>query len=538
MPRHALIVCLSISVLSGIGCSLLVQDAEEVELLDNAFEATITATGKVQGTDVELEKVFRVCMPGDLNPNQNGGDVPTSQDLQGYCDNVLVPIARKMLQECQGDELKNFAFTCELNPVEFLEAACEQECCEQLLLGDCSNLDDATAVTGVAETACLAEFDPESECAQPMGSTMERRSTCEATGALGSTVTVVRGGDAQAQPAEGIVEFSGDLSPGSQVSVSSSLEDVGNFSFDAFGGIADATLKNIFASSSSIVTSAIGPNSVALFGPFTTVTTGGGDLEKPLSPDDSGEFVLKNAENVVAGIDLVNGSCSLESSVEADDDGTPVEINTELHGTFVNRPATANAGDDEAVECTSPDGAEVFLDCSGSTDPDGNIVAHQWRVGSRTGPELGVLDDTVITQQAFDTLEEYHCNVVDGFFQISTDSKLVRVVDTTAPAIDCNVPLSIEPPDATISFTATAGDICDPDAAGTVAISGFNCFLMHKDRIIDKSESCEVLVDGATITIVDAGGVGTHIVWTVTATDASGNEAIEECGLVIDRPGP
>jgi hypothetical protein len=134
------------------------------------------------------------------------------------------------------------------------------------------------------------------------------------------------------------------------------------------------------------------------------------------------------------------------------------------------------------------------------------------------------------------TTQEYFCNVVDAFYQMASDSKSVAVVDTTAPAIACNAPASIVPADAPISFTATAEDVCDPGAGEMVSVIGYECFLMHKDRTIDKIESCEVVVDGATITILDVGGIGTHIRWTVTATDASGNTAIQDCELEVVKP--
>ncbi len=57
-----------------------------------------------------------------------------------------------------------------------------------------------------------------------------------------------------------------------------------------------------------------------------------------------------------------------------------------------------------------------------------------------------------------------------------------------------------------------------------------------KRKKIDKKESCEVQVDGDTITILNSGGVGDRIVWTVQATDACGNQTTLPCGVDVVNP--
>ena len=51
------------------------------------------------------------------------------------------------------------------------------------------------------------------------------------------------------------------------------------------------------------------------------------------------------------------------------------------------------------------------------------------------------------------------------------------------------------------------------------------------------AEPPQCLIDGSTITIADAGGVGDHITWSVIATDASGNQAARECEVLVAKPG-
>ncbi|MGH9361333.1 MAG: hypothetical protein ACRD2T_05400 [Thermoanaerobaculia bacterium] len=103
------------------------------------------------------------------------------------------------------------------------------------------------------------------------------------------------------------------------------------------------------------------------------------------------------------------------------------------------------------------------------------------------------------------------------------------------PVVSCNSPATITPPDAPISFTATATDDCDE---ATVEIVAHDCWkLTHSGKRIDKTGSCVVEIDGATITIVDSGGVGDHIGWTVTAEDGEGNSTTVDCEVVVVNPG-
>ena len=86
-----------------------------------------------------------------------------------------------------------------------------------------------------------------------------------------------------------------------------------------------------------------------------------------------------------------------------------------------------------------------------------------------------------------------------------------------------------------MTFTASATDTCDLTVPATV--TEFDCFkLTKKGKRIDKTESCVVQTSGASLQILDSGGVGDHITWTVQATDASGNRAETQCSLVVERP--
>ena len=118
----------------------------------------------------------------------------------------------------------------------------------------------------------------------------------------------------------------------------------------------------------------------------------------------------------------------------------------------------------------------------------------------------------------------------------STDeSQVITVQDTTSPVISCNSPATITPPDAPISFTATATDNCD--MTPSITITAYDCYkLIKKDKRIDKTESCIVEMAGDRFTILDTGGVDDHIAWTVVSTDSCGNVSTENCEVLVVNP--
>ena len=117
----------------------------------------------------------------------------------------------------------------------------------------------------------------------------------------------------------------------------------------------------------------------------------------------------------------------------------------------------------------------------------------------------------------------------------SNDGQDVTVEDTIPPEIFCNAPATITPPDAPVSFTVSAEDICD--AAPSVAITAYDCFkFTKKGKRIDKTKSCVVTFDGVDITVLDSGGVGDHISWTVQSVDMYGNTSEETCEVLVVNP--
>jgi hypothetical protein len=176
------------------------------------------------------------------------------------------------------------------------------------------------------------------------------------------------------------------------------------------------------------------------------------------------------------------------------------------------------APDDVTAECTSPNGTPVSLgtpSVSDKCDASPSI--------SNDAPPLFPLGTTTVNWLATDA---------DG--NQGQDAQAVLVEDTTPPQAFCNSPATITPPDAPISFTATATDTC-----GTVDVRvvDYDCYAFtKKGKRIDKTYSCQVAFGGDTITVLDSGGVDTNIAWTVEATDAVGNSTTVDCSLLVVNP--
>ena len=156
---------------------------------------------------------------------------------------------------------------------------------------------------------------------------------------------------------------------------------------------------------------------------------------------------------------------------------------------------------------------------AGSYDPDGDALTI---AQDPPGPyPVGVHDVTL--------------TVSDPLGASSSCTATVTVVDEAGPAISCNAPATITPPDAPVSFTATAADACGPVS---VEITSYDCYTFtRKGKRIDKRGSCAVQILGDTVTIADSGGVGDIIEWTVSATDANGNTTESTCQVTVVNPG-
>ena len=210
-----------------------------------------------------------------------------------------------------------------------------------------------------------------------------------------------------------------------------------------------------------------------------------------------------------------------DTSVEwtATDDSGNATSDIQIVTIVDTTPPSLTAPDDVLAECTSPDGTPVDLGLptvSDICDASVDVI--------NDAPDLFPIGLTGVLWAATD----------DSGNQ-SMDGQSVTVQDTTPPEIFCNSPETITPPDAPLSFTSSAEDICDTDPS--VVITEYNCYKLNKKgKLINKKSSCIVSFDGTTISIQDTGGVDNMISWTVEATDNHGNQSIETCEVMVINP--
>ena len=173
------------------------------------------------------------------------------------------------------------------------------------------------------------------------------------------------------------------------------------------------------------------------------------------------------------------------------------------------------------VETTTEQGvcyANASVD-NGSYDPDGGPVTLE-----QAPPNPYPLGDTGVT-----------LTVTDDYGYTDECTATVTVIDDQPPVIYCNAPPTIVPPDAPISFTSTAMDNC---SVAETEITEYDCYTYtKKGKRIDKRDSCVVTFEGTTVSILDSGGVGDFISWTVFATDGSGNSTTDVCVVEVVNPG-
>jgi hypothetical protein len=128
------------------------------------------------------------------------------------------------------------------------------------------------------------------------------------------------------------------------------------------------------------------------------------------------------------------GDASTTASVSAVPDAVLVGVILMPTVVITNHPPVADAGPDQTVELTSHAGAQVTLDGSGSSDPDGDPLTYQW---TWSGGSANDVKPTATFPLGKTTVT---LTVSDG--QVSdTDTVDINVVDTTAPVVEITYPI-------------------------------------------------------------------------------------------------
>jgi hypothetical protein len=223
-----------------------------------------------------------------------------------------------------------------------------------------------------------------------------------------------------------------------------------------------------------------------------------------------GHYMADTGIYRIFGIDTTTGAVASDPSLPTGYNYNFIELDPTLS---VNQAPVALC-QDVTVAADASCTADASID-AGSYDPDGDPITltqgppGPYAIGDTT-VELTVEDDAGLTD---------------------TCQATVTVENLLPTVIACNAPATIKPPDAPISFTATASNSCGGSTA--VEITGYDCYRYNRQgRRIDKTDSCRVVIDGDTITILNSGGVGDNIDWCVSAGAAS-----TTCHVEVVNPG-
>jgi hypothetical protein len=179
-----------------------------------------------------------------------------------------------------------------------------------------------------------------------------------------------------------------------------------------------------------------------------------------------------------------------------------------------NKPPIANAGPDQTVEQTGPEGANVTLDGTGSSDPNNDTLTYfwNWTGGSATGANPIVMLPAGTTNITL--------TVNDGEFN-ATDTVTITVVDTEPPYVNAGEDMTVEATSPSGSEVMLHGEATDDVD-------------MELDYVW--SEGNTVLGTDANLTVTLS--LGTHVL-TLNATDDSGNTGTDTVTIeVVDTTPP
>jgi hypothetical protein len=482
-----------------------------------------------------LSKPLDVCVVPEQNPNLPGGHTPSSEELD---------------TDCSGRVFDHF--TEKTNGT--LPAGTECGCAVTAVATDWVAECDAACPMG--EVCLLAGSDPERPTPDTLSTALfGPTSVCQVTEGI---VTLTVGGyTPKSQPkVYGLMQIHGPPCPAGEpcrVGLSYQLSaDPIEFEpetvLPAAVGFVDITMSG--ATEPGVITltepgviapaQSLGAGRVPAGTALTSVNG------RRARSSDKIAAVIRNTQEAVFAVNWETKACRLSGHFGGQVRGAGGELlditaDVDINGAIVNQPPLAKArvasvGSGETLECASTAGTPVRLDASESTDVDNNIAFYIWRRGSDTGALVGDAS-AAATRNTTAPLgtTRYFVRVVDTEFASDTASVTVNVVDTTKPLLACNAPSTISPPDAAVSFRATATDSCG--APPPVVVSNVECMQIRPDGTLASWKACKVTTEGDTVTIANAGGVNGVIKWKAHAVDAGGNAAEQECQVNVVSQG-
>jgi len=209
---------------------------------------------------------------------------------------------------------------------------------------------------------------------------------------------------------------------------------------------------------------------------------------------------------------------------------------------IANRRPQALVRQSEVVECTSPDGAEIVLDGSESSDPDSSreshddIVTYEWfeDFGSPDQKSLGTGETARIPLPLGS--HQITLRVTDSFGEADTAAMGVRVVDTTPPRLSLDpTPSVLWPPNHRMVDVFVAASAIDACSSSSVTLRSVTSSQPSGDRRkAEGTTSGDIqgdepgLADFVIRLRAEGGGSEADRIYTLTyaARDGAGNEAL------------
>lgn len=158
-------------------------------------------------------------------------------------------------------------------------------------------------------------------------------------------------------------------------------------------------------------------------------------------------------------------------------DGARLIANALLYAANASHPPTAEAGDNQTSEATSPAGASFNVTATAS-DPDGDPLTYSWSGAVSASGASIIVDLPPPAAPSQSQTYTLMVTVSDGRGGEATDTIELTVTDTTAPVLH-GVPMSIVTAEATSAAGAsveygpvTATDLVDGDRTVTCSQSG------------------------------------------------------------------
>ena len=138
-----------------------------------------------------------------------------------------------------------------------------------------------------------------------------------------------------------------------------------------------------------------------------------------------------------------------------------------------NQPPVADAGPDQTVECTGiplAGCADVTLDGTGSSDPDGDALTYTWQHLDEPGVLGGPMPNVTLKLGT----HTFELTVDDGNGGTATDTVTITVEDATGPvATAALVPVDVKKKSGTFEVHFSCADACEGDlGVATATLNG------------------------------------------------------------------